>query len=50
MKFGLAFANVAFFGQPDHLTHLAQTAERIALTPGGPRRSAGHCSRCRSIP
>jgi probable F420-dependent oxidoreductase len=31
MKFGLMFANVGPFGQPDGLTHLAQTAESVGL-------------------
>ncbi len=31
MKLGLMFANVGPFGQPDGLTHLAQTAERVGI-------------------
>ncbi len=31
MKIGLAFANVALFGQPDNLVHLAQTAEQNGI-------------------
>ena len=31
MKYGLAFANVGPFGQPEGLTHLAQTAERVGV-------------------
>lgn len=31
MKFGLIFANVGPFGQPEGLTHLAQTAEEVGL-------------------
>lgn len=31
MKFGLMFANVGPFGQPEGLTHLAQTAESVGV-------------------
>jgi probable F420-dependent oxidoreductase len=31
MKFGLIFANVGPFGQPEGLTHLARTAEEVGL-------------------
>jgi probable F420-dependent oxidoreductase len=31
MKFGLMFSNVGPFGQPEGLTHLAQTAERVGV-------------------
>ena len=31
MKFGVMFANVGPFGQPEGLTHLAQTAERVGI-------------------
>src|SRR5690606_14812984 len=31
MQFGLMFANVGPFGQPEGLVHLAQTAERVGF-------------------
>ena len=31
MKFGLMFANVGPFGQPDGLEHLARTAEETGI-------------------
>ncbi len=31
MKIGLMFANVAFFGQPDHLVNLVQSAEQAGV-------------------
>lgn len=31
MKYGIAFANVGPFGQPEGLAHLAQTAERVGV-------------------
>ena len=35
MKFGVMFANVGPFGQAEGLTHLAQTAERVASNRSG---------------